>query len=289
MKRALSIGKAAAALAIIGAANAAYASPLSYSLQFYITGGSGTQISANPSDTAGAFPVPGNEWNTLSNPEDFGSAPTDPIFGPNSGNTGGTFTSFADSSGNTLGSPKLSGGVYAFNEPQASYPGGTDDIATAGNNALFSNGFFTNLGTTTSATGGAFTLALTSVPYASYDVYIYFSSTNAGGTPSNPYSLSDNNGATYFAAGNVTLTSLAQATATTSGSATPGDFAEFTEAGPSVTFTLNPPASGNIFVTGMQIVQVTPEPATLGILGVAGSLALLRRRRRADRPHASTV
>jgi hypothetical protein len=126
-------------------------------------------------------------------------------------------------------------------------------------------------------------LNLANVPYANYNVYVYFGSTGSN----HAGSTTDNLGQTY------SFTTDAYQypdpypgyVQTTSATGNPfADYAVFTnETSPTLNLGISIPTAGNgVGVFGVQIVSAVPEPASLGLIGVS-ALGLLRRRVRRHR------
>ena len=168
----------------------------------------------------------------------------------------------ATSSGATL---TLAGGFGAWGIGGVSSPDG--DGST--NKAIF-DGYYNSLGST---------LTVGNIPFAAYDVYVYFSSDVDGRTGT----LSDGTTTYSFKTMGVAATSGSNAifTQTTdTGAGNPSaDYAVFSGlSGASKTFTIANASDGMGFA-GIQIVQV-PEPSA-GLLGLCGvSFLLIRRRNR---------
>lgn len=146
--------------------------------------------------------------------------------------------------------------------------------------------------------GGAAKVALSNIPYTStgYSVYVYFTS-GAGGTTHQAYVTDGPTGTdtTYYfydteatagpfpgwqAASDTNPADASIATAAQDGA----DYAVFTgETASTLTLTLSAYYSTGVDFAGIQIVQNTPEPATLGLLGAIGGAMLLRRRHPLER------
>lgn len=133
---------------------------------------------------------------------------------------------------------------------------------------------------------GQGTVTVASVPYAAYDVIVYFSPNNAAASSRAGISATGYAGPTnYFSLGGVNIAgsrnNFMQATGTTNATATTGaNYARFNGLTAS-TFTLQLQDGGtddpNNEFFGFQVVQV-PEPS-VALLGGLGMLCFLRRRR----------
>lgn len=166
----------------------------------------------------------------------------------------------ATSSGATL---TLAGGFGAWGIGGVSSPDG--DGST--NKAIF-DGYYNSLGST---------LTIGNIPFAEYDVYVYFSADVDGRTGT----LSD--GATTYSFKTMGIAATAGSNAiftqtNDTGTGNPSaDYAVFSGlSGSSKTFTIANASDGMGFA-GIQIVQV-PEPSA-GLLGLCGVTFLLVRRR----------
>lgn len=124
-------------------------------------------------------------------------------------------------------------------------------------------------------------VTLTSIPYALYDVYIYFSSDTAGriGSATDGATTCDFStiGPAEISGANALLTQ----TTDTTGANPSADYAVFTgETASSLTLTVNA-LGGNdqwLGIAGFQVVAV-PEPGTLALAGIGGIAVLFLRNR----------
>jgi hypothetical protein len=187
-----------------------------------------------------------------------------------------TLNTIKDDSGATVASASLTLTPSAGqNNGVAGNVGGTND------QALFSN-FYDQFATPPS------TVTITNIPYASYDVYFYRNGTEANAaTRAGQFTIGAQD--RYVRGGLPDPTStgtgyvLSNDTTNTGGSITQGNYVVFTGlSGSSLTASFNGVNAGDTTlrnkVVGFQIVQ-TPEPASAGLVGLAG-LGLLARRRR---------
>lgn len=135
----------------------------------------------------------------------------------------------------------------------------------------------------TNGTGNSLTLALSEIPFALYDVYVYVGWNDD--RPNSDFSVTLGSSTFYGRTQSVPTggPGLVQATSTSSGSPTVGStyvvFTGLTASSQSITLTVEGgPGTPGFGLSGFQVVQV-PEPSTyaLLLLGAAG-LALLRRR-----------
>ena len=131
---------------------------------------------------------------------------------------------------------------------------------------------------------GDSSFTLSNVPYAIYDVYVYhlndasgrietttlagLSFFGAAAVPNDATHVDQNAATSYL----YTQTTSTNVTSPTAG----GNFVRFQNLSGSVTLTASAP--GNGYVNGLQIVQV-PEPATIGLLGLAAVTGACTRRR----------
>lgn len=195
------------------------------------------------SGTAGV--VPASNWNLTQEP---GSAD---LLNNSGASTGTTLT--------------LAGGFGAWG-----IGGAAQDPDGTYNSAIFS-GYYNSLGST---------LTLGSIPFSSYDIYVYISSDGDGrtGTVSDgtiTFSFSTDARAKVDAHDN-----FAFALTTDTGAGNPSaDYAIFSGlTGGSQTFTIANTSDGMGFA-GIQIVSTVPEPSTLALVGLGGfGLCVWRRR-----------
>jgi hypothetical protein len=113
-----------------------------------------------------------------------------------------------------------------------------------------------------------------------YDVIVYVGSMYFGGG-AEAVSLG---ATTYYLTSSNALTGWTQSVATSADSATPGNYVEFDNLTGADLQTLTVLANGNSYgLGGIQIVPVaaSPEPASLGLLALGGTLCLFRRKVRA--------
>jgi hypothetical protein len=134
------------------------------------------------------------------------------------------------------------------------------------------NGYLDNTSAATPTT-----VTVTGIPYAQYDVYAYVGSDGNGRTGH----VSIGGSTFYFSTNaNNNPPSFTLATATDLASATSATYARFAGlSSPAFTLT-NTRDSNNVGLNGIQIVQVVPEPTSLGLLAVGGAGLMARRRRR---------
>jgi hypothetical protein len=232
----------AAALTVAGVAQAT-----SIGVQF---SKNGTPLTAT--DVAGVAEVAQDHWNALSN-----------TAVPNAGlmNNSGAITTASLSAGG-----------------DADYFAGGAGFATAGDRALASHALL-------ALYGNHVTYTVTAVPYASYDVYIYGQSdapdraitfTVTSAAPTATRSFLSENSATTWTEGLSTWNGIG----TQPADVTHANYVHFSGLSGS-TLTLDYFAPGNSGVNGFQIVEAVPEPASLGLLSVAATGLLSRRRRQA--------
>ncbi len=185
------------------------------------------------------------------------------------GNSGNPENNLIDNNGNatTLGASFTDNSQYGW-AIQFGTP--TQDVDGTYNKYLL-NGYLNN------GNGGSVAIALSSIPYSSYNIVVYLSSDTAGRT-----GTVNIGGTTYdFSTMGPTEISGANAsfsqTTDTSGANPDADYAIFSGlTGASQTITTTIPAYGGI--AGFQIVA-TPEPGTLALAGMGGTLILLASRR----------
>ena len=150
--------------------------------------------------------------------------------------------------------------------------GGTDTYAVAnlmvdpGDNALLAGHWY--------IPGATSTLALTDIPYAEYDLYVYYNANQAGTIDFTIQGTSLSLTGLDTAAG---LEDSAFVIAD-AGNSIPGNYVLF-EGLTDLDVTLDATAvtNGYAYINGVQIVEI-PEPMTMSLLALGG-LALLRRRR----------
>ena len=194
------------------------------------------------------------------------------------GNSGNPENNLIDNSGNatTLGASFTDNSQYGY-AIQFSSPA---QDADGSYNKYLLNGYLNN------GNGGSVAIALSSIPYSSYNIVVYLSSDTAGRT-----GTVNIGGTTYdfSSMGPAEISginaSLIQTT-DTSGANPSADYAIFSGlSGASQTITTTIPAYGGI--AGFQIVA-TPEPSSMALAGMGGALILLMSRRlkrlRASRP-----
>jgi hypothetical protein len=185
------------------------------------------------------------------------------------GNSGNPENNLIDNSGNatTLGASFTDNSQYGY-AIQFSSP--VQDADGSFNKYLL-NGYLNN------GNGGSVAIALSSIPYSSYNIVVYLSSDTAGriGTVNiggTTYDFSSMGPAEIIGAN----ASLIQTT-DTSGANPSADYAIFSGlTGASQTITTTIPAYGGI--AGFQIVA-TPEPSSMVLAGTGGALILLMHRR----------
>ncbi|HET6249187.1 MAG TPA: PEP-CTERM sorting domain-containing protein [Tepidisphaeraceae bacterium] len=236
-----------AAAAVAG--SAATARSASIGIQFQ-----GSQAALAPTDSAGV--VPQTNWNAEAT-----SSFTNVALNDNSGNaTTAVFSGSAD----------------------GTYFGGNGFTPGTGDATLTAGELYQGMSSTVGSAGLANNFTITNIPYPTYDVYVY-GDADAGGrvisdalTPSGGsttfISFTTENGSNGWVAGTGTWNGIG--TPPADPSANYAHFAGITASG----FVLQSGAQGNGGINGIEIVA-TPEPASLGLLGVA-ALGLLARRRR---------
>jgi hypothetical protein len=246
---------AAAATIVAGMTGVSSANQISVKL--FATGDSGI----DGSGAAGVVRQTGN-WNNLSAP----AVATTASYSSLVDNTGFNY-------GSGAGAPSIAivDGYFSTGPGAGNFTGGTTE-----DGELFTG----SIGANTSSANTTDTITLSNVPYSSYNIYVYF-----GGSSASTWEAQDSDtGVNYYLKGDyVTSAGYSLGTATTSGSATPANYVIFSESSPNdvLSFPVTGAANGalNLAVFGIQIVQ-TPEPASAGVIAVAGSVGLLRRRRR---------
>jgi len=192
-----------------------------------------------------------------------------------SGNTGITWADLVDNTGTATGMSATYDNYlnwWQYYQIQGSAPGQDSD----GNyNRNLLNGFFND---GASNDGGGANLSLSSIPYAQYDLYVYFSSDASGraGTVnvgSTTYDFTSM-GTDAISGANGLFTQ----TTDTLGNNPSADYAVFSGlTGSSQTINVNIPNWGGL--AGFQIVAV-PEPGTLALAALGGLGMLMLRRRR---------
>jgi MYXO-CTERM domain-containing protein len=171
--------------------------------------------------------------------------------------------------------PASPGGTYSSIGGATIAPAGGDEKLNTG--FVFGNGTFTVSG----------------VPYANYDVYVYElndasgrveTTTLTAGGPAQTYygsSATPNDSSHVDQSAGTSYVYVLSNSTNVGSPTTNGDYVQFTGLTGS-TFTFTSTAPGNGYVNGFQIVP-TPEPASLGFVGVS-VLALLARRQRRVSP-----
>ena len=162
-----------------------------------------------------------------------------------------------------LGNPTTAGGSIA---------GGGDAYAVA--SLMVDPGDYALLAGHWYIPGGTNTLALTDIPYAEYDLYVYYNANQAGTIDFTIQGTSLSLTGLDTAAG---LEDSAFVIAD-AGNSIPGNYVLF-EGLTDLDVTLDATAvtNGYAYINGVQIVEI-PEPMTMSLLALGG-LALLRRRR----------
>lgn len=185
------------------------------------------------------------------------------------GNSGNPENNLIDNSGNatTVGASFTDNSQYGY-AIQFSSPAQDADGTY---NKYLLNGYLNN------GNGGSVAIALSSIPYSSYNIVVYLSSDTAGRTGTvnvggTTYDFSTMGPAEISGAN----ASLIQTT-DTSGANPSADYAIFSGlTGASQTIATTIPAYGGI--AGFQIVA-TPEPSSMALAGMGGALILLVSRR----------
>jgi hypothetical protein len=194
-----------------------------------------------------------------------GTAGVVPAINWNLTGDGGSAGLLNNSGASTSTTLSLAGGFGAWG-----IGGGTQDPDGTYNSAIF-DGYYNCFSST---------LTLGSIPFANYDIYVYFSSDANGRTGT----ISD--GTTAFSFSTDTRTKVdahgnfAFALTTDTGVAYPSaDYAVFSGlTGASKAFTIASNPNSGMGIAGVQIVQV-PEPATFAMfMGGIGMLTMFRRR-----------
>lgn len=193
------------------------------------------------------------------------------ILDSNAGNGNSTYSSLLDNSGaaTTLSLTTAAFGVYQI---QGSDPG-LDGDGTYNRRML--NGYI-NAGSSVTPTTTSF--ALSSIPYATYDIYVYFTSDTANRTGTVSDGATTYDFSTMGPAEISSANALFTQTTDTGGSNPLADYAIFPGlSGASQTITAGIANFGGL--AGIQIVAV-PEPGamTLTIMGGIGLLVLVRRK-----------
>lgn len=236
-------------------------------------GGNNNTTDVLPS-TLSAGIVPQTNWNNVQNSAHTGSN----VFVTGSGGTEALLTYSASS-------------VY-----DQSSTGGNNSPNTANGDQVLNNGAIYTGGTGTPVTLNVSNLQ--SVSPSGYTVYAYLltdhpvnvsvSLTPGGGSATTYYALTPlPNGTGYIDGTTASGFTYTQATSTTSGSPTSGaDYAAFSVPASATSFSMTYTLLGgtgsvgsNAALPAIQIVGVTPEPASLALTGL-GALGLLARRRR---------
>jgi hypothetical protein len=235
-----------AALAVIGFGSAAQAS---IAVNF-VGGGNGAPDPNGNSITAPAGVVEQDNWNNLTT-------------------AGSTFTDLIDHTGGYTSADI----TWAGDGLWSAYP----ENDTTGNHQLF-NGYVDDFEAANAGGTNVGRYTFSQIPYALYDVYVYADSDATDGRRASyriggtTFNLSDTKNF-------VNDPTFDPVTSTTAGTFEPGNYMRFTfVSGP--TFELVTTAQVfRSFVSGIQIVEVVPEPTSLGLIGLAAT-ALLRPRRR---------
>lgn len=298
-KTSLSLLAAAATVAVLGGAL-----PAAHANSIGISFGTGTQDKASDqlSSTQSAGVVAQTDWNNESY-TDSNAAGTINYPLPNPGPLGfGSASPIVDSSG---ASTSVTGTVLASDAYDITAVQGVGGSVNPSNgNQLMMNGAIFPL-----TSPGPVVVSLSNIPYATYDVYVYTLvihpndtvETAIGTATGNPlvftaglaagdkvYETSPNPTSSGYLNGGSGVSSVftfTQATSTSSGSPTAnGDYAEFTNiTGSGFAVAAYDSSSHTPAINAIQIVQVVPEPATLGLMAVLGTgiLVLGKRRKKA--------
>lgn len=254
-------------LAIAGAALSLLASAPAWGAAISVTFNANRTLA--PGDQTGAEEVVGN-WNNIQ------------VTG---GNHNGTWSSLMDSSGTTT-STSITTGAW----------GGYLSMSTDGAPfiKLYEAGLHREGDVTVNVSS---TITLSNIPYAEYDVYIYYTHFPIGSDTLQPWTESQNNTTLYgtnnknhghdwgdFVQYQTADRATAVAQAKTTGADGGGNWLKFTNLTAStLTLTSNDQNAPDITgykqrgIAGLQIVQV-PEPSILSLLALAPALAFRRRR-----------